>query len=167
MSKIYKQLDYSVSFNSMQSLNSLLRGVVYCEGRFNIEKSLLYCATIFICVVLSFVFIWQEWYPSSSSVYLDHLLQVMTWCTFRGAVLYISVIRVFIWASVEDVPFLSVYISLAFLLWPLCSTRDFRPQNSRSLDVFWQFSLNFKMVACEKRNRSAILEIVRLQQHLQ
>ena len=60
------------------------------------------------------------------------------------------------------VAFLSSRASLPILLWPLTSTRHFRPHNWRSLDIFCfsDHSLQ-KMVVRENPRRSAVSDILR------
>ncbi len=64
---------------------------------------------------------------------LAHLLQGSTCCVFRDGILQILVVTS---GYLSYCCFLSSLTSLSILLWPLTSTRHFRPHNCRSLDIF-------------------------------
>ncbi len=86
---------------------------------------------------------WER-HPVWSSAAGAHLLQGSTCCVFKDGR------RVAIWVTVV---FLSSLTSLSILLWPLTSTRHFRPHNCRSLDIFLffgPFSVNPRDGLCVK-----------------
>ncbi len=69
---------------------------------------------------------WQERHPVGSFAAVGHLLQGSTCCVFRDGILHSLVVTS---GYLSYCCLLSTLASLLILLWPLTSTRHFRPHN--------------------------------------
>ncbi len=95
---------------------------------------IFYCPILVSLCELYPVLSWQERHPVWSSAAVVHLLQSSMCCVFRDGILHTLVVT----SDYLSYSCLSIISnSPPILLWPLTSTRYFRPHNCRSLDIFY------------------------------